>query len=134
MSWSNQLWREGLNEEQWVNSIIKFETMYAVVGNTDEGHGRKSVVGYAQSKEFADELAEGHGPMGTNANIEGRNVLRIKYHDGGGVEHCLCVNVGSVKAMDVSGEQKLQKLIENAGMIKVALAKLTEKERELLGV
>jgi hypothetical protein len=97
--------------------------VYAVYEELDknEGRGGSSVVGYFHGTEDADEAAKDKGVFGTPGRVE---VVQMFSMDGGRTGYVFKLNQAGIRCV-MPGQKELKYQ---------ALAKLTDDEREALGL
>lgn len=103
---------------------------FEVIGNTDttEGRGMSTCIGVFDKRIDAEYAAKGAGVMGRNAEIRNR-IYDIVVPLHGGKEFW-----DEAKVLGAAPQKFVIEFIDPIELRKAALAKLTQSERELLGL
>lgn len=114
-------------DNEWLTAAVRVEIGYEVITNTDttEGRGRNYTLGVCSNESAAKALAKGQGVMGSNAEVRRTTFLRVQYNDHSGDLQDFYV----MKSQDVT-----EHFDPEAEEREAALAKLTDREKELLGI
>jgi len=107
----------------WRPAEVRDEFTYSVIGNTDttEGRGRSYTMGIAETEKSAKTFAKGKGVMGSDAPVHNTNHLRVRFDEDN--------DMYAERLTDVITSVECEKREKEE-----ALAKLTDKEKELLGL
>jgi len=108
-----------------IRGIITSINAYKVTAPVDKNEGRfggTETIGWASSRDVAERLAQGQGVMGTPGDIESCTINIVNYYDNGH-EH-----------MAILGDEIILQFEDPKEVRKRALSKLTQDEREALGI